>query len=62
MTVATMTLHGTLTVLGRPSGEAIALISGLGHVLLTVGLILLFVTLGKRIPAKPAPSSDPVQA
>ncbi|MEV6035849.1 DUF2871 domain-containing protein [Nonomuraea sp. NPDC052116] len=62
VTVATMILHGTLTVLGRPSDEAIALISGLGHVLLTVGLILLFVTLGKRIPAKPAPEGDPVPA
>ncbi|MET7327970.1 DUF2871 domain-containing protein [Nonomuraea sp. NPDC005650] len=62
VTVAMMTLHGTLTVLGRPSGELIAIVSGLGHILLTVGLILLFVTLGKRIPAKSAPASDPAEA
>jgi hypothetical protein len=52
VTVAMMTLHGTLTVLGRPSGEAIALVAGLGHILLTAGLVLLFVTLGKRLPIK----------
>ncbi|MFF5212956.1 DUF2871 domain-containing protein [Streptosporangium sp. NPDC000396] len=51
LSVAMMTLHGTLTVLGKPSGEAIAIVAGLGHVLLTVGLILLFVTLGKCLPA-----------
>ncbi|MFI6600550.1 DUF2871 domain-containing protein [Nonomuraea sp. NPDC050536] len=62
VTVAMMTLHGTLTVLGRPSGEAIAMIAGLGHILLTVGLVLLFVTLGKRIPAKSASASDPASA
>ncbi|MER6951948.1 DUF2871 domain-containing protein [Nonomuraea sp. NPDC000554] len=62
LTVAMMLLHGTLTVLGHPSGAAIAGVSGLGHILLTVGLILLFVTLGKRIPAKPASAGDPAPA
>ncbi|GAA4633351.1 DUF2871 domain-containing protein [Actinoallomurus vinaceus] len=52
VTVAMMTLHGTLTVLGHGSGAAIALVAGLGHILLTVGLILFFITLGKRIPAR----------
>ncbi|WP_432026992.1 DUF2871 domain-containing protein [Streptomyces sp. 1222.5] len=51
LTVGTMTLHGTLTVLGRSSGAATAGVAGLGHILLTVGLVLLFITLGKRIPA-----------
>ncbi|MGW1893944.1 DUF2871 domain-containing protein [Streptomyces sp. NPDC002004] len=51
VTVGMMTLHGTLTVLGRSSSEAISGIAGLGHVLLTVGLVLLFITLGKCIPA-----------
>lgn len=62
LTVVMMTLHGTLTVLGRPSGEAIALAAGLGHILLTVGLVLLFITLGKRIPAKSASAGDQVPA
>jgi cbb3-type cytochrome oxidase subunit 1 len=62
ITIATMTLHGTLTVLHRPSSEAIAMVAGLGHIVLTVGLILLFATVGKRIPAKPKPDSDPAPA
>ncbi|MET7460807.1 DUF2871 domain-containing protein [Nonomuraea sp. NPDC005501] len=59
LSMAMMTLHGTLTVLGRPSGDAIALIAGLGHILLTVGLVLLFVTLGKLLPAKARPDAEP---
>ncbi|WP_433441047.1 hypothetical protein [Nonomuraea sp. CA-141351] len=35
------------------------MIAGLGHILLTVGLVLLFVALGKRIPAKSASAGDP---
>ncbi|WP_377272929.1 DUF2871 domain-containing protein [Peterkaempfera sp. SMS 1(5)a] len=58
VTVGMMTLHGTLTVLGHSSGEAIAMVAGLGHILLTAGLILLFVTLGKRLQPAPAPGSD----
>ncbi|GAB3978501.1 DUF2871 domain-containing protein [Actinoallomurus acanthiterrae] len=52
VTVAMMTLHGTLTVLGHESNDAIALVAGLGHILLTMGLILFFIALGKRIPAR----------
>ncbi|GAA2746965.1 MULTISPECIES: DUF2871 domain-containing protein [Kitasatospora] len=60
VTVGMMTLHGILTVLGRESGEAIALVAGLGHVLLTVGLVLLFITLGKCLPAtKASGATDP---
>ncbi|MEU1426536.1 DUF2871 domain-containing protein [Nocardia sp. NPDC005746] len=49
LTVAVMTLHGTLTVLGKKSNEAIALVAGLGHILLTAGLIVFFITLGKAV-------------
>ncbi|MEV4898016.1 DUF2871 domain-containing protein [Nonomuraea sp. NPDC055795] len=52
LTVVMMTIRGTLTVLGVEGGAAISGIAGLGHIILTVGLILLFTTLGKRIPAK----------
>ncbi|NUW33902.1 DUF2871 domain-containing protein [Nonomuraea sp. SMC257] len=62
LTLAMLTLHGSLTVLGRPSGEVIALAAGLGHVLLTVGLVLLFITLGKVVPAKARPDDAPAQA
>lgn len=51
VTVGMMTLHGSLTVLGHTSGEGIAMVAGLGHTLLTAGLVLLFVTIGKCLPA-----------
>ncbi|WP_067568004.1 DUF2871 domain-containing protein [Nocardia acidivorans] len=47
LTVAMMTVHGTLTVLGHDSGAVIALVAGLGHILLTAGFVLLFITIGK---------------
>ncbi|MFG2121938.1 DUF2871 domain-containing protein [Streptomyces sp. NPDC048710] len=50
VTVGMMTLHGTLTVLGHSGSDAIAGIAGLGHVLLTAGLVLFFVTVGKCLP------------
>lgn len=53
ITVAMMTVHGTLTVLGQEASAAISGIAGLGHILLTVGLILLFLALGKRVLATP---------
>jgi len=58
VTVAMMIVHGTLTVYGHESNEAIAGIAGFGHIALTVGLVLLFINLGKRIPAsRPAAGS-----
>lgn len=54
VTVAMMTLRGTLTVLGRPVGAAVSMVAGLGHILLTVGLILFFVMVGKCLPAPSA--------
>ncbi|MFI6646178.1 DUF2871 domain-containing protein [Streptomyces sp. NPDC050529] len=47
-----MGAHGILTVLGRDEDhipEAVPLVAGLGHILLTVGLILLFILLGRRV-------------
>ncbi|UKD56048.1 DUF2871 domain-containing protein [Amycolatopsis sp. FU40] len=49
VTVGGMVVHGTLTVLGKESGAAIAGIAGLGHILLTVAFVLLFVGLHARI-------------
>ena len=45
----------------RVPAPSLLVLAGLGHILLTVGLVLLFITLGKRIPAKakPAAESDP---
>ncbi|WP_329359530.1 DUF2871 domain-containing protein [Streptomyces sp. NBC_01483] len=49
ITVAMMFVHGTETVLGDHVPKAVPLTAGLGHTLLTVGLILLFILLGKRL-------------
>lgn len=63
ITVGMMFVHGTETVLGSHVPEAVPWIAGLGHTLLTVGLILLFVLLGKRLnesaatePTEPEPA------
>ena len=57
ITAGMLTVHGSMTVLGKESTEAVAGIAGLGHILLTVGLILLFINLGKRIPTAKAVTS-----
>lgn len=49
VTVGTMVAHGSLTVLGEPSGSAIAGIAGLGHIILTVALILFMVALSRAV-------------
>lgn len=45
VTVGMMVTHGTMTVVGKDSSDAIAGIAGMGHVLLTIALVLLFVSL-----------------
>ncbi|MFI7188993.1 DUF2871 domain-containing protein [Nocardia nova] len=62
VTVAVMTLHGTLTVLGHSSGEAIALGAGVGHILLTAGLIVFFITLAKSVDDSRTPRTATVFA
>jgi nitric oxide reductase large subunit len=56
ITIAVLILRGTLTVLdASPEGaadSALAGIAGLGHIVLTVGLILFFHTIEKRIKAE----------
>ncbi|PKI90876.1 hypothetical protein CW368_09445 [Actinomycetales bacterium SN12] len=49
LTAAMMVWHGSLTVLGEQSTKMIAGIAGLGHILLTAALILLFVALRKAV-------------
>ncbi|WP_282846784.1 DUF2871 domain-containing protein [Microbacterium oxydans] len=49
LTAAMMIWHGSLTVLGQESSGMIAGIAGLGHILLSVGMILLFLALRKRL-------------
>ncbi|MGO1166830.1 MAG: DUF2871 domain-containing protein [Janibacter sp.] len=45
--------HGSLTVLGQESSAMISGIAGLGHIALTVGMVLLFVLLRRAI-ARPS--------
>ncbi|BBN98916.1 DUF2871 domain-containing protein [Sporolactobacillus terrae] len=44
-TITLMAIHGTLDVLGIASGPAIAGLAGMGHIILSIGLILFFMIL-----------------
>ena len=52
ITLGMLLLHGTLTVLGYPDSAAISGISGIGHLLLTIGLGFFFHSLLQALPAK----------
>lgn len=55
LTTAMMIWHGMLTVLGQESSAMISGIAGLGHLMLSVGMVLLFLALrGRLFAAKPA--------
>lgn len=49
LTSAMLVWHGCLTVLGLESSKMIAGIAGTGHMLLTAGMVLLFLALRKRL-------------
>lgn len=51
LTATMLTVHGSMTVLGVSAGSAIAGIAGLGHILLTIGLVLLFLALRGKVKA-----------
>ena len=48
-TVSMLILHGSMTVLGKESGAAISGIAGLGHIMLTIALVIFVVLLGRAI-------------
>lgn len=60
LTGAMLLVHGMLTVLGEQSSAMIAGIAGLGHMLLTAGMILLFVLLRSAVrpAARPAVAAE----
>ncbi|MCP9208625.1 DUF2871 domain-containing protein [Streptomyces cucumeris] len=60
VTVGMMGVHGCLTVLDDDVPVVVPAVAGAGHILLTVGLILLFVLLGKRLkePAGERPVAE----
>jgi len=54
LTSAMLIWHGILTVVGRDAGGMIAGIAGMGHILLTAGLIVFFVALRRAVNASAA--------
>lgn len=65
LTAAMLIWHGSLTVLGQESTKMIAGIAGTGHMLITAGLIVFFVALGRAITRDAATGTaapDPADA
>lgn len=63
LTSSMLIVHGMLTVVGQESSAMIAGMAGLGHMLLTAGMVLLFVLLRSRIPRVCAePAAAPLTA
>lgn len=54
LTSAMLITHGMLTVLGKESSKAIAGIAGLGHMLITAGMVMFFILLRRAMKAQPA--------
>ncbi|WP_431710184.1 DUF2871 domain-containing protein [Glutamicibacter uratoxydans] len=61
LTSAMLIVHGMLTVRGLPSSAMLAGIAGLGHMLLSAGLVLLFVLLRSRVPQRQQPAVTAVR-
>lgn len=57
LTSAMLIVHGSLTVLGKDSNNMIAGLAGLGHMLITTGMIVFFVAL-RRAVIRPAPATN----
>ncbi len=49
LTAGMLTVHGMLTITGHESSAMISGIAGLGHMLLTAGMILLFIMLRRTV-------------
>ena len=62
LTSAMLIWHGSLTVLGQQSNHMIAGIAGIGHILITAGMIVFFVALRRAVlrrePAAAAAASE----
>lgn len=55
LTVGMLFVHGTMTVMGTEEvSPAISGIAGLGHILLTIALVLFFLALGKTVKSESA--------
>ncbi|MEB4615340.1 DUF2871 domain-containing protein [Leucobacter sp. M11] len=61
LTSAMLIWHGILTVLGRDASAMISGLAGLGHILITAGMIVFFVALRRAVPRGSA-AAAPVAA
>ncbi|GAA5145345.1 DUF2871 domain-containing protein [Microbacterium pseudoresistens] len=52
VTAGMLVWHGSLTVLGQESSGMIAGIAGVGHILLTAGMIVLFIALRRAVVSR----------
>lgn len=62
ITAAMLIWHGTLTVLGEESSAMISGIAGLGHILITAGMIVFFIALRRAIVRQPSTTRETVEA
>lgn len=62
LTAAMMIWHGCLTVLGKESSAMIAGIAGMGHILITAGLIVFVVALSRALPNNNTAPMSPAAA
>lgn len=62
LTAGMMVWHGSLTVLGQESNAMIAGIAGLGHIALSVSLVLFFLALRKKVVTDKAVTGTPAQS
>ncbi|MGY3777509.1 DUF2871 domain-containing protein [Isobaculum melis] len=49
ITLLMLLVHGSMTVLGKEAGAAIAGIAGIGHILITIGLFFFFKVLAQTV-------------
>lgn len=56
LTSAMLIWHGSLTVLGQEAGGMIAGIAGVGHILITAGMVVLLLALGRAIARDRTPT------
>ena len=62
ITVTTMEVRGIATVLGHELPEQFSFLSGAGHILIMLGLIVFFMMLGKRLDQTMKPPAEPPRA
>lgn len=58
LTAGTMAVHGALTVLGKESSAAVSGIAGMGHIVVTVALLILMVSLIRIVWKTGRPAKD----